>query len=85
MLRPVLEVHVCPACTGEKVYPEKTAHDQGCFTVTMVCPDCNWQWHGRLDAERVDQLHYKYELGRAAVHLASMQDVPDDLDFRIGL
>jgi hypothetical protein len=50
------ELHVCPACDSELVYPTDWAPaDRKCWSVSLRCPDCEWHGAGVYDQDVVDR------------------------------
>lgn len=58
-VRPALELHVCPSCAGELVYPTGW-HEAGPehWKVSRRCPSCEWRGtavHAQAAVERFDE------------------------------
>lgn len=49
------QLHVCPECSGELVYPVRWDERSGdSWEITLRCPDCEW-WHtGEYQDDAVD-------------------------------
>lgn len=57
------ELHVCPECTKDMVYPvdwEEVSSTQ--WEVSLRCPGCEWSYVGVYDQDTVD--HFDDELDR---------------------
>lgn len=50
------DLHVCPECSGELVYPVRWDERTGeSWEITLRCPDCEW-WHtGEFADDAVDE------------------------------
>lgn len=50
------DLHVCPECSGEMVYPVRWDERSGeSWEITLRCPDCEW-WHtGEFFDDAVDR------------------------------
>lgn len=62
------DLHVCPACASELVYP--TAWDpagHARWSVVLRCPDCEWSGSGIYDQPIVDRFDEALDSGTDAV------------------
>jgi len=62
------ELHVCPHCSSDFVYPLDWAQagDQH-WTVDLRCPECEWHGSGVYDQEVLDRFDVELDAGTAAV------------------
>lgn len=62
------ELHVCPACAGELVYPTGW-HRSGPerWEVARRCPSCEWRGTGHFDRALVDRFDERLDQGAEAV------------------
>jgi hypothetical protein len=63
-----IELHVCPACERELVYPvewEETSPTH--WEVLLRCPNCEWSDLGVFDQETVDRFDDELDRGTEAV------------------
>lgn len=50
-----LDLHVCPSCDGELVYPVSWEEREGdCWRIERRCPNCEWQHTGVYDQDEVE-------------------------------
>jgi hypothetical protein len=62
------ELHVCPECGGDFVYPlawAQTGEDR--WSVDLRCPECEWHGSGVYDQEILDRFDIELDAGTAAV------------------
>lgn len=51
----VLDLHVCPSCDSELVYPVSWEEREGdCWRIERRCPNCEWQHTGEYDQDEVE-------------------------------
>jgi hypothetical protein len=65
---PGLDLHVCPDCTRELVYPvewEETSPTH--WEVLLRCPNCEWSDIGVFDQDTVDRFDDELDRGTEAV------------------
>lgn len=61
---PDLELHVCPCCESELVYPTEWAPaKRKRWTVELRCPDCEWLGNGVYAQEIVDRFDEVLDAG----------------------
>jgi len=62
------DLHVCPACTSDLVYPTDwvPANDRH-WHVALRCPECEWNGCGRYSQEVVDRLDEALDRGTESV------------------
>jgi hypothetical protein len=67
--RPAVEdLHVCPDCTGELVYPvEWEEADETNWEVTLRCPNCEWGTVGVWSQDVVDRFDEELDRGTEAL------------------
>jgi predicted RNA-binding Zn-ribbon protein involved in translation (DUF1610 family) len=62
------ELHVCPECGSEFVYPLDWAQsDEAHWTVDLRCPECEWHGSGVYDQEILDRFDIELDAGTAAL------------------
>ncbi len=62
--RAIAELHVCPACDSQLVYPtdwSPAGRDQ--WAIDLRCPECEWIAHGTFDQEVVDRFDLELDDG----------------------
>ena len=58
------DLHVCPACDSELVYPLDWAPAPGRrWTVELRCPDCEWHGGGTYEQRVVDRFDEQLDVG----------------------
>src|SRR3712207_1582737 len=64
----VEDLHVCPDCTQELVYPtEWEEHDETRWEVCLRCPNCDWETVGVYHQETVDRFDEELDRGTEAL------------------
>lgn len=48
------ELHLCPECSGDLVYPVDWIDVDGCWTIVRRCPDCEWTHRGEFTQEQAE-------------------------------
>lgn len=62
------ELHVCPQCGSDFVYPLDWAQSgEAHWTVDLRCPECEWHGSGVYDQEVLDRFDIELDAGAAAV------------------
>jgi len=62
------EVHVCPACSSQLVYPVAWDEaERGAWALVLRCPNCEWQGEGVYDHATVEQLDEELDRGAQAL------------------
>jgi hypothetical protein len=62
------ELHVCPECGGDFVYPLDWAQSgEDRWSVDLRCPECEWHGSGVYDQEILDRFDIELDVGTAAV------------------
>jgi hypothetical protein len=62
------DLHVCPACNSELVYPTDWAPASNRYwEVALRCPECEWNGGGTYSQEVVDRLDEALERGTESV------------------
>jgi len=62
------ELHVCPNCCSELVQPTDWSQSvDGCFELTLECPNCEWQECGIYGRAQVEQLEDELDDGLIAL------------------
>jgi hypothetical protein len=62
------DLHVCPACNSDLVYPTDWAPaSQRHWDVALRCPECEWNGGGRYRQEVVDRLDEALDRGTESV------------------
>jgi hypothetical protein len=62
------ELHICPACSSDLVYPTDWAPaDEGHWHVALRCPDCEWNGGGAYAQRMLDRLDEALDRGTEAV------------------
>ena len=62
------DLHVCPTCDSELVYPVDWAPARNRqWSVALRCPDCEWQAEGMFAQDVVDRFDDALELGTAQI------------------
>jgi len=62
------ELHVCPECSSDFVYPLDWAQAaERHWTVDLRCPECEWQGSGVYDQELLDRFDVELDAGTAAM------------------
>lgn len=52
---PPLDLHVCPSCESELVYPVSWEERDGdCWHIERRCPNCEWRHSGEYDQDEVE-------------------------------
>ena len=65
---PTRELHVCPECRSNLVYPTKWHEaDAEHWHVTLRCPSCEWTESGTFPQEVADRFDEELERGTEAV------------------
>jgi hypothetical protein len=66
--RTARDLHVCPSCSSEFVYPTDWAPaDRGRWLVALRCPECEWTGGGIHRQEVVDRFDEALERGTESV------------------
>ena len=67
-LSPTGELHVCPDCSSELVYPTawEEAGDER-WELLLRCPNCEWETAGVFDRETVERLDEELDRGTHAL------------------
>jgi hypothetical protein len=74
-VRPDEDLHVCPRCTGELVYPVDWAEaGPKHWEVALRCPDCEWGDVGIFTQEAVERFDLELDRG-AEVLLRDLQQL----------
>src|SRR5271163_1263642 len=74
-VRPDEDLHVCPRCTGELVYPVDWAEaGPKHWEVALRCPDCEWGDVGIFSQEAVERFDLELDRG-AEVLLRDLQQL----------
>jgi len=74
-VRPDEDLHVCPRCTGELVYPVDWAEaGPKHWEVALRCPDCEWGDVGVFSQEAVERFDLELDRG-AEVLLRDLQQL----------
>jgi hypothetical protein len=59
-----IELHVCPECTSELVYPLEWAPVDAChWRVELRCPECEWRQSGLYEQEVLDRFDNALDAG----------------------
>lgn len=62
--RSASELHVCPTCASDLVYPTEWAPaDERSWSVKLRCPDCDWSTSGIHSQEVVDRFDIELDRG----------------------
>jgi hypothetical protein len=62
------DLHVCPTCDSELVYPIDWAPaPERRWTVELRCPDCEWRGGGTYDQRVVDRFDEQLDVGTEAL------------------
>jgi uncharacterized protein with PIN domain len=62
------DLHVCPSCNSELVYPTDWAPASNRhWQVALRCPECEWNGGGSYSQDVVDRLDEALELGTESV------------------
>jgi hypothetical protein len=62
------ELHVCPQCDSDFVYPLDWAQaGEERWTVDLRCPECEWHGSGVYEQELLDRFDVALDAGTAAV------------------
>ena len=62
------DIHVCPSCDSELVYPTDWAPAANkCWEVALRCPECEWNGGGTYSQHLVDRFDEMLELGTESV------------------
>jgi hypothetical protein len=62
------DLHVCPSCTSELVYPTDWAPASNRhWQVALRCPECEWNGGGSYSQDVVDRLDEELERGTESV------------------
>ncbi len=70
--RPLRDLHMCPDCDSELVYPVYWSEaNQTHWEVTLRCPNCEWGETGVFDQETVERFDEQLDRGT--------DDLVDDL------
>lgn len=60
----VLDLHVCPQCEGQLVYPvDWCEHGDVLWQVTLRCPDCEWESIDVYAQDVVDRFEEQLDRG----------------------
>lgn len=51
-----LQLHICPECTSDSVYPQAWEERGKEWLVYLRCPECDWQHEGIYDDETTARL-----------------------------
>ena len=79
------ELHICPTCRSDLVYPVSWAPaDERNWSVDLRCPDCDWAGSGVHTQETVDRFDIELDRGTdmliedlARLTRANMEDETD--------
>lgn len=67
-IAPARQLHVCPACDSNLVYPTEWAEaGRRSWTVSLRCPACEWSHTGDFSQEIVDLFDEELDLGTEAL------------------
>src|SRR3954452_9712203 len=67
-LPPLDDLHVCPACDRELVYPVEWEEASAThWEVVLRCPNCEWTEVGKFDQATVDRFDEHLDLGSEAL------------------
>jgi hypothetical protein len=62
------ELHVCPECGSDFVYPLDWAQSgEAHWSVDLRCPECEWHGSGIYDQEVLDRFDIELDAGTSAV------------------
>ena len=62
------ELHVCPECSSDFVYPLDWAQSgEAHWSVDLRCPECEWHGTGVYDQEILDRFDIELDTGTAAM------------------
>jgi hypothetical protein len=62
------DLHVCPSCGAEFVYPvDWTPADRGRWTVALRCAECEWSGGGVYEQEVVDRFDDALDRGTESI------------------
>ena len=59
------DLHVCPHCASELVQPSDWADGDVGRSLTLTCPNCDWQESGFYERDQVHELEDKLDEGLA--------------------
>jgi hypothetical protein len=66
--RPLDDLHVCPECERELVYPVEWEESSPThWEVLLRCPNCEWSETGTFDQPTVDRFDEQLDLGTEAL------------------
>jgi hypothetical protein len=66
--RPLEDLHVCPDCERELVYPVEWEESSSThWEVLLRCPNCEWNELGVFDQSTVDRFDEQLDLGTEAL------------------
>jgi hypothetical protein len=66
--RPLDDLHVCPACERELVFPVEWEESSPThWEVLLRCPNCEWSEVGTFDQATVDRFDEQLDLGTEAL------------------
>ena len=79
------DLHICPTCDSELVYPVDWAPASGRqWAVALRCPDCEWREEGLFAQEIVDRFDEILEVGTAQIlddlNLLARANMEDQVD-----
>ncbi len=62
------DLHICPACSSDLVYPANWAPASGrSWTVELRCPECEWTGGGTYSQRVVDRFDEVLDLGTESI------------------
>ena len=65
---PALDLHRCPGCASDLVYPTDWADADGrAYELTLRCPNCEWTEVGMHDWDTVQRLDMELDRGERAL------------------
>jgi hypothetical protein len=65
---PLRELHICPACARDPVYPVEWAETSPAqWEVALRCPNCEWSETGTFDQPTVDHFDEMLDFGTEAL------------------
>jgi hypothetical protein len=63
-----VELHICPECTSELVYPLEWAPVDDChWRVELRCPECEWHSSGHYEQAVLDRFDHALDTGTDAM------------------
>lgn len=78
------ELHICPECAGDMVYPVEWSEVDGDWTILRRCPECEWMHEGRFTQDEAedfdDALTDASEEMLCALRTTSRRNMRDDVE-----